>query len=118
MPLDINTFRDIESAKVDYLKSQVVTQDKQRELNALFEQVMHNINNFDKKIQLSHDTTDIYYKLLADTQDLFSAGYKTQYDVDTLQNSLKIQNLESKVYEIDKQLALLTLYEMYVNDGK
>ena len=118
MPLDINAFRDVESAKVDYLKSQVVTRDKQRELNALFEQVMHNIDNFDKKIRLSKNTTDIYSKLLVDTQALFNAGYKTQYDVDTLQNSLKIQSLDSKVYEMDKQLELLTLYEMYVNDGK
>jgi len=118
MPLDINTFRDIESAKVDYLKSIVTAQDKKRELNALFEQVMHNIENYDKKIKLSNENIKLYKKLLKDTQELFKAGYKTEYDVDTLQNSLKIQKIDSKIYNIDKQLALLNLYEMYVNDGK
>jgi outer membrane protein TolC len=118
MPIDINTFRDIESVRVDYLKSQVVQKDKQRELNALFEQVMHNIKNFDKKIALSNENKELYAKLLADTNELFKAGYKTEYDVDTLANSLEIQKIDSKVYEIDKQLELLTLYEMYVNDGK
>ncbi len=118
MPIDINMFRDIESARVDYLKAQVVEKDKQRELNALFEQVLHNIENFDKKIALSNDNKKLYEKLLSDTKDLYSIGYKTQSDVDTLENSLNIQELNSKIYEIDKQLELLTLYEMYVNDGQ
>ncbi|MDF1878992.1 TolC family protein [Sulfurimonas sp. SAG-AH-194-C20] len=118
MPLDINTFVDIESSRVDYLKSRVAQEDKKRELKALFEQVLHNIENYDKKIALSNENRDIYSKLLNETKELFVAGYKTQYDVDTLQNSLKIQEIDSKVYEIDKQLELLTLYEMYVNNGE
>lgn len=118
MPLDINMFRDIESVKVDYLKSKVVQEDKRRELRALFDQVLHNIDNFDKKISLSNENIDIYTRLLSDTKELFAAGYKTQQDVDTLENSLNIQNFDSKVYEIDKQLSLLNLYEMYVNEGE
>jgi len=118
MPLDINTFRSIESVKIDYLKSQVVRKDKERELTALFSQVLHNIDNFDNKIQISNESMKIYKKLLDDTQKLFLAGYKTQYDVDTLKNSFEIQEIDSRVFEIDKQLELLTLYEMYVNEGE
>ncbi|SFV51861.1 FIG01146407: hypothetical protein [hydrothermal vent metagenome] len=118
IPLDINTFRDIESAKVDYLKSKVVKKDKERELQALFEQVMHNITNVDKKIALSNENKKLYAKLLRDTKELYEAGYKTEYDMKTLQNSLAIQELDTKIYEMDKQLELLTLYEMYVNGGK
>ena len=115
IPLDINTFRDIESAKVDYLKAQVVQKDKQRELKALYEQVMHNIKNFDKKIALSNENIELYSKLLDDTKKLYTAGYKTEYDVNRLQNSLQIQYIDTKIYEIDKQLELLNLYEMYDN---
>ena len=118
MPFDINAFRDVESSKVDFLKAQVVTKDTGRTLKALFEQVTHNINNFDKKIKLSDENIDIYSKLLDDTKKLFKAGYKTEYDVEILENSLKIQNIDGKIFEIDKQLELLTLYEMYANDGK
>lgn len=118
MPININTFKDIESAKVDYLKSQVLQEDKQRELVALFEQVFHNINNYDKKIELSNENITIYSKLLDDTNKLFKAGYKTEEDVKLLKNSLEIQNIDSKVYKIDKQLELLNLYEMYVNEGE
>lgn len=118
MPLDINMFNDIQSVKLDYLKSQVVQEDKKRELNKLFEQVFRNIDNLDKKIDLSKENKELYAKLLEDTQALYDAGYKTEYDVKNLQNSLEIQQLDTKIYEIDKQIELLTLYEMYVNGGE
>ncbi len=113
MPIDINSFKDVESSKVDYLKSLVVVEDKKRELNAIFEQVMQNIDNLEKKRLLSLDNKEIYSKLLSDTKKLYSVGYKTLYDVELLDNSLKIQELNSQLFELDKQLELLTLYEMY-----
>ncbi|WP_151900604.1 TolC family protein [Sulfurimonas hydrogeniphila] len=118
IPLDINTFRDIESAKVDYLKAKIVLKDKQRELNSLYEQVMHNIENYNKKIALSNENIVLYTKLLEDTKKLFKAGYKTEYDVQRLANSLRIQNIDTKIYELDKQLELLNLYEMYISNEK
>ncbi|PLY13959.1 MAG: transporter [Sulfurimonas sp.] len=116
LPLDINTFRDIESSKIDYLKSQLLVEDKMRELKAIFEQVMQNIENFERKKQLSVENMELYEKLLSDTKELYQAGYKTQYDVELLQNSVAIQKSDVKIYELDKQLELLTLYEMYKND--
>jgi len=116
MPLSINTFRDVESAKIDFLKSKLVIEDKKRELNVLFEQVMQNIDNFDKKRVLSIENRDLYEKLLVDTKNLFTAGYKTKYDVDLLENSVEIQKLDVMIFDIDRQLELLTLYEMYIND--
>ena len=118
IPIDINTFRDIESAKVDYLKSQVIKKDRIRELSALYDQVMNNIKNFDKKIALSRQNRKLYKKLLDDTQKLYASGYKTKYDVQTLTNSLAIQKIDTKIYKMDKQLELLNLYEMYIKAGK
>lgn len=118
MPLDINTFRDIESARIDYLKSGLVKEDTKIQLNALFEQVIQNIDNLTKKKLLSVENGEIYTRLLQDTEDLYRAGYKTEYDVDLLKNSVRISEFDVKIYEMDKQLELLTLYEMYVNNGK
>ncbi|MFT7005251.1 MAG: outer membrane protein TolC [Sulfurimonas sp.] len=116
IPLDINTFRDVESSRVDYLKSKLVIQDTKKELYALFEQVMQNIKNFEKKILLSKENKKLYEKLLSDTKSLFNAGYKTSYDVELLKNSVAIQTLDLSIFEIDKQLELLSLYEMYKNN--
>jgi len=113
LPLDINTFRDIEISKIEYLKSKLVIEDKRRELTAIFEQVMQNIQNYDNKKNLSSENLDIYNELLSETKDLYTAGYKTEYDVNLLQNSVDIENINMKIFEIDKQLELLTLYETY-----
>lgn len=113
MPLDVKSFNDMESTRVDYLKSQIVLEDKKRELQAIYEQVMQNIENFDKKKLLSLENKEIYTKLLNETKELFSAGYKTEYDVGLLENSVAISEIDYQIFEIDKQLELLTLYEMY-----
>jgi len=116
MPLDINSYNDYEAAKVTYLKSKVVIDDKKRELKLLYDQVMQNLINYDKKIALAEENRQLYATLLEDTKGLFRAGYKTQYDVDTLSNSLQIETINKRIYQIDKQLELLTLYEKLSND--
>ena len=116
IPLHINTFRDIESAKIQQLKSEITVLDKHKEMNSLFEKVMQSLDNLEKKQALSVENIEIYSKLLDDTKKLFSAGYKTEYDVELLENSLHMSKLDSKVYDLDKQVELLNLYEMYVND--
>jgi len=118
IPININTFRDIESAKVDYLKSEVMQKDRKRALSALYDQVINNIKNFDKKIALSRENRKLYQKLLDDTQKLYASGYKTKYDVQTLTNSLAMQKIDTKIYKIEKQLELLNLYEMYIKGDK
>lgn len=116
MPLDINTFRDIESARVTYLKSKVLIDDRKRELKALFEQVMQNLENYDKKIELARQNEELYSRLLGETNTLYKAGYKTVYDVRNLENSVKIQALDRQIFEMDKQLELLNLYEKLTDD--
>jgi len=113
MPLNINTFRDIESSKIESLKSEVDIKDKKRQLNALYDQVMQNISNIKKKINLSKDNKIIYMKLLEDTKKLYKAGYKTEYDVELLSNSFKMQDLDIKILLLDNDLELLNLYESY-----
>ncbi len=116
LPIDINTFRDIEVSQLEYLKSKLVIEDRKRELTAIFEQVMQNIQNYDNKKQLSKENSDLYKELLSDTTELHVAGYKTKYDVDLLKNSVEIQNIDMRIFEIDKQIELLTLYETYKNE--
>jgi len=117
MPLDINSFNDFEASKVAYLKSEIVIDDKKRELQLLHEQVMQNLINYDKKIALAEENRKLYEELLSDTSEQFKAGYKTQYDVDILSNSMAIETINQKVFEIDKQLELLTLYEKMVSEN-
>ena len=113
MPLDFNTFRDIQSSKIDMLKSSVVIEDKKRELVSLYEQVEQNLKNITQKISLAEQNYSIYKKLLEDTTKLFNAGYKTKADVELLQNSADMAKIDMEIFSIDKQLELLNLYEYY-----
>ncbi len=116
VPLDINTFRDIESAEVDYLKAKVQLEDSKRELGALFEQVEQNLQNFDKKIALAKENQELYETLAHDTKILYESGYKTEYDLKNMQNSLEIEKLNVEIYDYEKQLELLDLYEKLQRD--
>lgn len=116
LPIDINSFRDVESHRVDYLKSKLMIEDKKREQIAFYEHIMQNIDNFEKKKQLSVENKELYERLLSDTKELFDAGYKAKYDVDLLENSVEIQNRDIEIFEIDRQLELLNLYEMYQSE--
>ncbi len=116
MPLDFNTFRDVESSQIEYLKSLVLVDDKKRELKALYEQVTQNLSNIDKKIGLSVDNKKLYAKLLNETIQLYKAGYKTEYDVKNLRNSVEIEDVDQKIFKLDKQLELLNLYEKLINN--
>ena len=111
VPLDFNSVNDYQAAKIAWLKSRVVIDDTKRALRSLYEQVMENIDNIGKKIELSKENEKLYASLLADTKEQFAAGYKTQYDVDLLANSRQIEVLSQRMYEIDRQLELLNLYE-------
>lgn len=111
MPLDFNEFRDMEAARIETLKSGVKIADKRRELHSLYQQVRQNLMNSDKKIALARQNQMLYEKLLGDTRELFKAGYKTEYDVNILSNSAKIQNIETQIIDVDRQLELLNLYE-------
>ena len=85
--------------------------DTKRSLKALYDQVMQNLENIGGKIELSKENKSLYESLLHDTKEQYAAGYKTRYDVETLANSAQIETLNQRIYEIDRQLELLNLYE-------
>ena len=118
MPLfDINSFRNIENTKLDYLKSRLISQDKKREQKNLYKNIVKKLKLIDKKVELAKEDILLYKKLYKDTEDRFKAGEKTIYDVQTMKNSLMSRKIDIKIYKIEKDLILLNLYKM-VEDGK
>ena len=112
MPLfDINAFRNIEEAKLDYLKSGLDLAQAKRERDQLYVRIAKELKLIDKKIAIAKENHDLYAKLYAQTRDQYRAGEKTDYDLQTMHNSLKSSELDLKIYELDKQLLLLQLYK-------
>ncbi len=110
MPLDINTFSDIEAAKVEKLRAATQVLDRKDTVKEEYQWIDNSLHILDRKISLARKDEKVYSSLLRLTKDLVKAGEKTSLDSDIMSNSLQIRKLDQKIYSIDKQLKLLQLY--------
>ncbi len=110
MPLDINSFTDIEAAKVEKLRASTQVLDRKDTVNEEYMWIYNSLDILDKKISLARKDEKVYQSLLRLTKDLAQAGEKTSLDADIMSNSLQIRKLDQQIYRIDKQLKLLQLY--------
>jgi len=111
MFLDVNILRDIESSKLGYLKAKNAQIDLKNTLTKRYKKILNNINIVDEKLKLTLEDKNLYAKLSTDTKELYEAGQKSIYDVQTLENSEKVQRLNFDILSLDRQLLLLELYE-------
>ncbi len=110
MPLDINSFSDIESSKVEKLKAAVEVLDRKNTIDEEYNWIQSNLDILDKKIVLAQKDEKVYKNLFRLTKNLAQAGEKTSLDADIMHNSLQIRKIDQKIYQIDKQIQLLKLY--------
>jgi len=110
MPLNINSPRDIESSRVNYLKSMTEYQDSKRTVVLEYRSVKQSLHIIDKKISLAKSDESLYRNLYKRTKDLVKAGEKTENDSQIMLNSLKMKKLDRNIYYIEKQQELLKLY--------
>jgi len=110
MPLDINSFSDIEASKVEKLKAAVEVLDRKNTVDEEYDWIDNSLDILDKKILLAKKDEKVYKSLFRLTKNLADAGEKTSLDADIMHNSLQIRKIDQKIYEIDKQIQLLKLY--------
>lgn len=113
--LDINALKIIEEAKINKLKAANQLLLSKLQKSNLYHKILSQLRLIDKKIALVKENKRLYQGLLLQTKDLYRAGEKTKYDVQTLQNSIAIKEIELQIYDIDKQLLLLQLYKEMKN---
>jgi len=109
--LDVNILRDIESSKLGFLKAKNTKIDLKNTLTKRYNKILNNINIVEEKLKLTNEDKELYKKLSEDTKELYDAGQKSIYDVQTLENSQIIQELSFEILSLDRQLLLLELYE-------
>lgn len=110
MPIDINSFTDIEAAKVDKLKAAVEVIDRKNTVDEEYGWIQNSLGILDKKIVLATKDENVYSSLYRLTKNLADAGEKTSFDTDVMYNSLQIRKIDQQIYMIDKQIQLLKLY--------
>jgi len=110
MPLDINSFSDIESSKVEKLRAAVEVLDRKNSVEEEYNWIQNSLSILDKKIVLAQKDEKVYKSLFRLTKNLADAGEKTSLDADIMHNSLQIRKIDQKIFKIDKQIQLLKLY--------
>jgi outer membrane protein TolC len=110
MALNINAPADIEAKRLEYLLAQVNVRDQRKIIRAEYALVRASLRILDRKIALAKKDEALYRRLLASTQALAKAGERTDQDVQTMRNSLKIKRIDRRIYYLEKQLQLLKLY--------
>lgn len=110
MPLDINMFSDVEAKKVAHLKSELELIEQEKTIDQEYALLVHTLRMIDKKIALVKKDEKLYKRVYRVTKNLVYAGEKTPSDLRVISHSLKIRKLDQKIYMLDKQIALLSLY--------
>lgn len=110
VPFDSRTFNDVQSKRIDYLKSKLNLENRISDEKTFFKSKLQKLSMLDERLQITKDDLEVYDSILKTINEEKIAQIKTQSDLDTLQNSQKIKSLDLKIYEIDKQLELLEMY--------
>lgn len=110
IPLDFRAFSDTQSAKIEYLKSQTELNIIKDEENSFYKTKLASIKRAQEKLQIAKEELDTYSSLVSQMSELSLAGYKTDLDLQTMQNSKSIKELDLDIYEYELQIELLELY--------
>jgi outer membrane protein TolC len=112
MPLTYNASAATQEAQSLYLKQQAEAADIKRQMDGQYEQSIEHISSYQRVIAITKDNLAFYGELINATKAAVDAGYKAGYDLQTIQNTKAIEELEISINEINIQIELATLYTM------
>lgn len=119
MPLiDVSAFNSVESAKLQAIQTKTAQNDRAIELESEYDKRINNIKNYEEKIVLADEMIKMYAELYDFTKHQVKAGFKSQYDLDSLKNSLEIQKLEKEIQKHNSIIEKIALYFDVKNEGK
>lgn len=108
--LDVNRGRNIEIRKLEYLKSQIILKDREKEIENSFKTFENSIEILGKRKLLAQNDEVLYGSLVRVAKDGLRAGEKTKLDVDTLLNSQTIAGVDAEIFRVEIQTKFLELY--------
>ena len=111
MPIfDITKDAKLEKSKLEVLKQKVNVTDIQNELVYEYEQILAQINTYDEYEKTIGNNLKLYDDLIIVNQSSNSAGMTSDYDLEVLQNTKKINEYDLQINDIDKKLQYSKLY--------
>jgi len=110
MPLDINSRGTIESGRLQAMQTKTSGVDRRMELEQEYAMRVATIGDYEEKIGVAEQMTSLYGELYEFTKNQHTAGYTSSYDVESLENSLRIQTLEKQIQQYNIMVERISLY--------
>jgi hypothetical protein len=110
LPININSYKDIETSKIDYLNAKIALDERKKMVINEYNLIKKRLEIIDQKIALSIDDATNYESMLNIARESEKIGDSTNYDTEIIENNLKVRLLDQEIYRYDAQLELLTLY--------
>lgn len=110
VPLDVRTLNDIQSKRIDYLKSKITLNTTVLEEENFYRTKLAKINMIKSKEEIAKEDFKLYTSLLDDITQAADAGLNAKADVETLANSKEIKSYDIKILELERQIELLDIY--------
>jgi len=110
IPLSFNIGNDLERVKLDTIISKIKAINSQKNAVEDYNIVLKKVSIIDRRVALASKEARVYARLLRSIRELYKAGQKSKRDIDVIKNSLKVKQLDIKIYRIQKQIELLKLY--------
>jgi outer membrane protein TolC len=111
MPIfDITKNAKLEKSKLEVLKQKVNINDMKNELVYEYEQILTQINTYDEYEKTVKNNLKLYDDLIMVNQSSNAAGMTSDYDLEVLQNTKKINEYDLQINDVDKKLQYSKLY--------
>lgn len=110
MPLDIRALNDMQSAKIEYIKSKTQLNIVKDEENSFYKTKLASIKRAEQKLEIAKEELATYTSLVQQMEELSIAGLKTDLDFQTMKNSKAIKELDLDIFNYELQVELLELY--------
>ena len=111
MPIfDITKDAKLEKSKLEVLKQKVNINDIKNELAYEYEQILTQINTYDEYEKTVENNLKLYDDLIMVNQSSNAAGMTSDYDLEVLQNTKKINEYDLQINDVDKKLQYSKLY--------
>ncbi|PKN15669.1 MAG: TolC family protein, partial [Deltaproteobacteria bacterium HGW-Deltaproteobacteria-24] len=110
IPFDFRTINDIQSSRIDYLKSRISLNNTILEEENFYKTALSKIQMIESKKSIANEDYALYTSLLEDITQAAQAGLNSYADVQTLDNSKEIKSFDIQILELERQIELLELY--------
>nr|WP_321267579.1 TolC family protein [uncultured Sulfurimonas sp.] len=109
IPLDFNTKVTLQESKAIYMQNSLKIQESKIDEMANYKASVSKIETYKQHKKVIQDNIELYAKLIDITEKAVKSGLKTGYDLQTLQNTKKIDELELEISDINIQIELAKL---------